>query len=220
MRRLLLILAGMLAALAFACNDDGGGPPIDPESVRPALESSALSLDDLPEGWTENPALAPPSFDPGGKLLSYCGNTIDIRSAASHQAAFQRTGDGPFIISVVRAFDGNGAERFIDDMREFSESCSSWVEREGALVVTEWEIAPLPGVEDPDAVAVRVVARYLDGVAHTSEVVLIQHGQFVTEIIHGVISNVTYLDPQLTIDLSQLAGERLGSAVNATSGQP
>ncbi|MEX0751065.1 MAG: hypothetical protein WD359_09685 [Dehalococcoidia bacterium] len=204
-----------LASLAIACKGDDND--FDAAALQPVLERSALALADLPDDWSENAALAPPAAEPGEPIFGYCNQQLAATPAASVQAGFQRTAQGPFVITAVRAFADDGATRFMEQMSDIATECRRWSQRDDRGTTSEWTLAPLPDASADGAVAFHVAVTYADGLSQTSHVVLSHAGQFVTELVHGARADVTVLDLALTQELSTIARERLEAAVSEAS---
>jgi hypothetical protein len=213
---LLLLAIALTLALTAAC---GGGGDLDPAVRQQVLQSSALTLDDLPSGWSESTSLAPPTFKEGARLFGYCGGQYSVSPTGTVETGFARNPEGPFVRSVVRAFKGNDARRFMDEMRAAAENCRSWTEADTQGVLAQWTLAPLASIEaDDDTVGVHVTVTYADGLRQEADVVVSMRGQFVTEVNHGATPGVTFLDPDVTKELTVTARERLNASVAQVEG--
>lgn len=139
-------------------DDDDGGSPSD-------LESLLLTTDDLPDGWEEQPSDDDPADDAAmDDDEGFCeGQPVDGFAAPPEDVersfAYAEEGTGfsfYTIASTAGRFDGDGAEAFIEAVRDEYARCEGQAPADDSFLTEATTLEDLGGIGD-DAVALETV---------------------------------------------------------------
>ena len=150
MRTIGLLLAILIAIVACGGGDDDDGgssagstptstpapmdptisPTSDPVEAAEKLESAALALDDLPDGWVEAPELLVDSED----TLICGGESFESRFEweAEHRVAYKVSDLGPIVVEGLRVTNPGVADEMMGYAREVF-SCEEWTAEDGSF---------------------------------------------------------------------------------------
>lgn len=138
-------------------DDDDGGSPSD-------LESLLLTTDDLPDGWEEQPSDDDPDDAAMDDDEGFCeGQPVDGFAAPPEDVersfAYAEEGTGfsfYTIASTAGRFDGDGAEAFIEAVRDEYARCEGQAPADDSFLTEATTLEDLGGIGD-DAVALETV---------------------------------------------------------------
>jgi hypothetical protein len=228
LRRLsVLAVAAALCLVGAGCSAagySGVARPVPPPVLTQAeLAAALLRAEDLPNGYTQQPATSEPPSDEGGQggggepcaevfdQLRGGESALDALGASAAEIEFSHGDYGPFLQQgLLSSADRDGLRAAIDAFRQLPTLCSQFTEtdEQGTFTVRLTE-APFPALGD-EAFAVK-----LDATGKSAEIdvvlsgylVLMRSGATVCLLIHFGIPGV---DAAETEKIARAAVARLG----------
>ena len=172
-------------------------PTLDPAAALAKLESAALALDDLPDGWVEAPELLVDSED----TLICGGEPFESRFEweAEHRVAYKVSDLGPIVVQGLRVTSPGVADEMMEYTREVL-SCEEWTAEDGAV----YTLSPLSTATlGDDNFAIRMQVEPFEFHVHYVRV-----GDVFMLLSHAALAE--RIDPELSAELARRAVERLG----------
>jgi hypothetical protein len=171
------------------------------------LNSAALTLEDFPDGWTQEPAQPSddtdtdlcnqPAFDKKGERLG----DVEIDSQASD--------DGPFVYQALTEFPDETADEAWNFAMDAA-SCTEWTETDSDGVETTYHLQHLDDPEFGDAsMAIELTFDVPGFGAATSDAIYIRVGNAFTLVAWSALGPVDYQD---VLDVATRAADKLQAA--------